>query len=362
MKRYLLLTLIFCALLISCKKTADPVYLLNVPLSSGFEKAKEHQRGLILIASKNGCSMCEMFDVDLMKDKAYAQQIYENFVIQRVDDNAAGQRWLLRILNSGGVPVFLFFNKDGKLLGLKQGIVTKTEMLQMVKNTSHNEMTIDPQYKFGKTSNLATEDLGAYLNGLFAAQVQWEEYCRTKDAAYLKGIDKKLNNTLELQQSFYNNYLSARYYLVKGDTLKAKQSAENALLDNDPASLYFNGELRTELKMVLDKNYSVYEDAYAGVSQIEKQLGKLKYGSTTRIKFSVKNLGNKNLIIDRVLPDCGCTIASYTRTKIQPGASGSIQLDFKAEKTGEFSHMAYVQGNAVNGPIQLYIKGTVMGD
>jgi thioredoxin-related protein len=346
---------------ISCKRQVKQTYLQNVSIADGFDHAKAEEKGLILIANKAGCTMCEQFEVDLMKDNAYANDLYKDFIIQRIDENAAGQKWLARILNGGGVPIFLFFNAQKRLMGIKLGAISKSEMLKITENIKLNKVDFDVRYKFGKT-HIDNRKLHKYLENLCLAQADWDRYNIGKERNSLKNLKQKLNTTFEIHSSFYNNYLMAKCYLAMNDTLKAKNVAQRALIDQDPASLYFNAELRTELKMILNEKYNVYDDAYIGVNSIEKQLGNLEFGSVKQVVFRIKNLGKKDLIINKVLPDCGCTIANYTKNNISPGKSGNVELTFKAKSPGDFAHTVYLLSNAINGPIQLYIKGVVMGN
>lgn len=346
----------------SCKKNVKQVYLHNASISNGFDIAKTEKKGLILILNKSGCSMCEQFEIDLMKDENYAQNLYKDFIIQRVDENVVGQKWLSRILNAGGVPVFLFFSSEARLLAIKQGATSKVQMQKITENVKNNRYDIDNGYKFGKVNFLNTRDLAVYLENLCQAQAQWDRYTITRKKDALNGLGQKLDRTLSIQSSFYNNYLFTKYYLAKNDSLSAMKTAERALQDKDPASLYFNAGLRTELKTVLNKNFNMYDDPYIGINNIEKHLGSLKLGSINKILFKVKNLGKKDLLISRVLPDCGCTIANYTKTQIKPNAAGDIELSFKAERPGPFVHVVFVESNAINGHVQLYIKGLTLGE
>lgn len=361
LQRLFLITLASTIIFISCKPEVKQTYLHNVSIAKGFDTAKVEKKGLMLIANKAGCSMCEQFEIDLMKDNVYAQDVYKDFIIQRVDENVAGQKWLSRILNGGGVPIFLFFNTQNNLMAIKMGAISKTEMRRIMENIKRSKVDLDIRYKFGKT-DIDNKKLRIYLENLCLAQADWDRYNTKKVINGLRRLEQKLNTTVEIHNSFYNNYLLTKYYLSMNDTLKAKNVAERALIDEDPASLYFNAELRTELKMILNEKYNIYDDAYIGVNSIEKQLGNLQFGSTRQVAFRIKNLGKRDLIIDKVLPDCGCTIANYTRNKIRPGTYGNVELTFKAKNQGDFAHTVYLLSNAINGPIQLYIKGVVMGN
>ena len=81
-----------------------------------------------------GCAMCEFFEVDLMKNTDYANQIYKEYVIGRIDHNVLGNESLARVLDNGHFPVFLFFDKHEKIMGVKMGALKPEELLKIIKN------------------------------------------------------------------------------------------------------------------------------------------------------------------------------------------------------------------------------------
>lgn len=111
----------------SCKSNNHQVQLKNPTIVTAIETAKAEGKGLLLISNKAGCSMCEFFEVDLMKDEAYAQQVYSKFVITRVDENVISSQWLGRIINRSAFPIYLFFNKTGDLQFVDMGMMKKSK-------------------------------------------------------------------------------------------------------------------------------------------------------------------------------------------------------------------------------------------
>ena len=59
--------------------------------------------------------------------------------------------------------------------------------------------------------------------------------------------------------------------------------------------------------------------------------GTIKQGEKIELKFYCKNTGNKPLILVNVKPTCGCTVASYTKEPIAPGAEGTVIAGFNSE-------------------------------
>jgi hypothetical protein len=60
--------------------------------------------------------------------------------------------------------------------------------------------------------------------------------------------------------------------------------------------------------------------------------GTIKMGETIEVRFRVRNIGNKPLLLSDVRAVCGCTIANYTESAIPPGAEGVVVGVFDSKK------------------------------
>ncbi|HEY4788009.1 MAG TPA: DUF1573 domain-containing protein [Bacteroidales bacterium] len=79
----------------------------------------------------------------------------------------------------------------------------------------------------------------------------------------------------------------------------------------------------------------------------EQDHGKVKQGDTVFATFLVQNRGKSDLLIKRVSPSCGCTVAKYEEKPIAPGKYGSIKLIFATHgREGRVSKSATVYSNA----------------
>ncbi len=76
----------------------------------------------------------------------------------------------------------------------------------------------------------------------------------------------------------------------------------------------------------------------------------VKEGETRTAKFTFRNTGDQNLIIDRVAPSCGCTVATFDKV-VKPGESGVITLELDTTGiTGAFRKTAVVASNDPSKP------------
>lgn len=78
--------------------------------------------------------------------------------------------------------------------------------------------------------------------------------------------------------------------------------------------------------------------------------------------FTIKNEGDKPLVISNVTTSCGCTVADWTQTPIAPGATGMVSSTFDAKALGHFRKSIGVYCNASDRPVYLTLRGEVSAD
>lgn len=82
---------------------------------------------------------------------------------------------------------------------------------------------------------------------------------------------------------------------------------------------------------------------------------------TVTHKFAVVNQGNEPLIIQKVIPDCGCTTPHWTLKPIATKDTGNIDITFNPEnKKGHFKKIITVHTNGNPPVIFLEIEGEVI--
>jgi len=74
--------------------------------------------------------------------------------------------------------------------------------------------------------------------------------------------------------------------------------------------------------------------------------------------FSVTNIAEVPLNIQAVISSCGCTTATWTRSDIAPGASGTIEVSFtNDEGPYPFDKALRVYLSGLDKPVVIHIKG-----
>jgi hypothetical protein len=92
----------------------------------------------------------------------------------------------------------------------------------------------------------------------------------------------------------------------------------------------------------------------------EFNFGKIKVGVPVTYEFSFTNSGQIPLVISTVQASCGCTVTSYTKDPIEPGAKGFVKATYNAANVGQFTKTVTVNANTDEGVAQLTIKGEVI--
>jgi hypothetical protein len=62
-----------------------------------------------------------------------------------------------------------------------------------------------------------------------------------------------------------------------------------------------------------------------------RDFGKITEGNKLDVAFRFRNTGTTPLVIGRVQPSCGCTIAEQPEAPIAPGAEGQIRATFNSQ-------------------------------
>ena len=92
----------------------------------------------------------------------------------------------------------------------------------------------------------------------------------------------------------------------------------------------------------------------------EHNFGKIEKDEKVTVEFTFTNSGTEPLIILQAKGSCGCTVAEYTKSPIEPGEEGRVLATYNAAKEGAFTKTITVTANNSEGPQKLLVKGTVV--
>jgi hypothetical protein len=91
--------------------------------------------------------------------------------------------------------------------------------------------------------------------------------------------------------------------------------------------------------------------------------GTLPHNADGKREFVFVNNGNKPLIITNATGSCGCTVPSFPKEPILPGAKAVIGVKYATDRVGAFTKTVTITSNAKGSESKtLTIKGTILGD
>jgi hypothetical protein len=90
--------------------------------------------------------------------------------------------------------------------------------------------------------------------------------------------------------------------------------------------------------------------------------GKVKAQRTLRKEFRVLNLGERDLVIERISRSCGCTAATADAMTLAPGASTTLRVSVETRNSsGDIEHRVLVRSNDPEMPsLQIRLRATVV--
>lgn len=101
----------------------------------------------------------------------------------------------------------------------------------------------------------------------------------------------------------------------------------------------------TKEDMEKAKNDSLNFTTIEWIDSTTRNLGKLKKDESVEVTFRFKNSGDKNLVIEDVTAQCGCTIPEKPTQAYGPGEEGVIKAKFNGSGSGVISKMVTVMAN-----------------
>lgn len=91
--------------------------------------------------------------------------------------------------------------------------------------------------------------------------------------------------------------------------------------------------------------------------------GTIKHNADGKREFVFTNNGTKPLIITNAQGSCGCTVPTYPKEPIAPGAKAVIGVKYATDRVGAFTKNVTLTSNAEGQASKtLTIKGTVLPD
>jgi len=87
--------------------------------------------------------------------------------------------------------------------------------------------------------------------------------------------------------------------------------------------------------------------------------GTIEQGADPYRLFKFKNTGTEPLVIKNAKGSCGCTVPTYPKEPILPGATSEIKVRYDTNRVGAFTKVITLTTNINEEEIRLTIKGEV---
>ena len=87
--------------------------------------------------------------------------------------------------------------------------------------------------------------------------------------------------------------------------------------------------------------------------------GTIEHNADGARKFVFTNNGTEPLVIKSAKGSCGCTVPTWSREPIAPGATSEIGVKYATNRVGKFTKTITLTTNADKKPVILTIKGEV---
>ena len=96
------------------------------------------------------------------------------------------------------------------------------------------------------------------------------------------------------------------------------------------------------------------------IPSTEISMGDFPWQEEQTAVFTLKNTGDKPLVIQDAATSCGCLHVSFTQQPVLPGDEAEVHATYKADNPGYFNKSITVYTNAGDAPMKLRVRGNAM--
>ena len=96
------------------------------------------------------------------------------------------------------------------------------------------------------------------------------------------------------------------------------------------------------------------------IPSTEISMGDFPWQEEQTAVFTLKNTGDKPLVIQDAVTSCGCLHVSFTQQPVLPGNEAEVHATYKADNPGYFNKSITVYTNAGDAPMKLRVRGNAV--
>lgn len=310
----------------------------------------------------------EMIEISKSKGKPFCIMLYDSarvsstdYLIKIKDNSQDGEtfnfiniakkenKWYEKLLSPDVLPVACVFTPLGELVELIPG--NSKESVLYLREAFVNQR-INGEFHYNQRYGDEKNNLISNYNAIFQLKQR---------------VDMHENVLLELNDVLSNIYypfplfLKLQNHLQLGDSITAKDIAEELLQFDSPSNLVDYYEEFMFAQKVIDPAFSMETGQYIEVNPTEIELINCKKGEGIPILINIKNSGHRYLKISDVLMSCTCVkLNGDKQCIIAPQQAVTLAAEFTPDEIGEIYRELYIVSNAVNSPVYyVQIKASV---
>ena len=204
---------------------------------------------------------------------------------------------------------------------------------------------------------------------------QWQEFIDSIENLQVKFLFffsplKKADalNAVSISNFTYPICIDEKDSLNKLNHFSSDERFQTFLLDKDNKVVAIGNPVHNpkvkELYLKIIQGEKVEQDKGTEVMKtkinIDKtsiSLGRFDWQKEQKVTFTLKNTGNKPLVVQDINTSCGCTSVSYSKEPVQPSGELKLEVTYKAEHPEHFNKTLTVYCNTESSPLILKIMG-----
>lgn len=175
-------------------------------------------------------------------------------------------------------------------------------------------------------------------------------------------------NTLKINDFKHPVWIDRNDSFNKLNQLSSNMSFQTLLLDKDNKVVaignpIYNLKVKELYLKIIQGEKAGREDGsrqivtQASIDRTIVSLGSFGWQEEQKATFTLKNTGDKPLVIEDITTSCGCTTVAYSKEPVQPGRETTLEVAYKAEHPGHFDKTVTVYCNTEDSPLRLKISG-----
>lgn len=153
--------------------------------------------------------------------------------------------------------------------------------------------------------------------------------------------------------------------------LPSKMDFQTFLLDKDNKILAIGNPVLNSkvkelyLRIIQGKPLNMAEtdktpQTSVSIPSTEISMGDFPWQEEQTAVFTLKNTGDKPLVIQDAVTSCGCLHVSFTQQPVLPGDEAEVHATYKADNPGYFNKSITVYTNAGDAPMKLRVRGNAV--